>query len=224
MINLHRIIIQKILNSYIRKSSFITKFLFDIKVQNGNRIHWDFTTLTLKNCLVKNIKKNNKVLEIGTGPYAILSIFLKKNIECEILACDINKNYINEAIKTAYINKISLRIIYSDLFSNIHEKFDIIFFNSIYIARKIGHTLRIDKLHKRETDWCGGENGVETIERFLKEAHSCLYKNGSILLGFNTKYVNTDLITTLCERYGYSYQIAYKCLLNPSQVVILKRK
>ena len=213
----------KPLNNHIRKSSFITSLLFGVKVHKQHRIHWDFTTLALKRCLPQVVKPHDKILEIGTGPYALLSVFLKKSIDCEVWACDINTDYIEEAAKTAKANSTELKVTQSNLFSNINQKFNVIFFNIVYIPRAVGKKLGIFKLHKYETDWCGGEDGLETIVRFLQDAVLYLRTEGVILMGFNTKYLDQKQVIQLSKTYGYSVAVMSGQLFNPSVVLKLKK-
>jgi len=223
MIYSSRTLILKTLNNCIRRNSLITRFLFGIRIQDDRRIHWDFTTLLLKDCLLQRTRPWHKVLEVGTGPYAILSLFLAKRVRCDIIACDINEAYVISARRTAKLNAMSVKVVHSDLFDNINNKFDIIFFNSIYIPRQVGKKLRIDRLHDRETDWCGGEAGIETIDGYLRDASPHLKENGEILLGFNTIYLREDLVVKLCEDYGYNVKTKSSTFLNPSRVLVIDR-
>ena len=214
----------KILNNRVRRNSLITKLIFGVETKGNQRIHWDFTTLVLGDFLVQRVRTGYRVLEIGTGPYAILSILLLKHVACKVVACDISEVYVKEAIRTARINSVLLNVVCSDLFSNIDGEFNVIFFNSVYIPRQVGERLGIDKLHNRETDWCGGENGVEIIDRFLREASTHLMESGEILLGFNAKYLNQDLVVKLCEDHGYSLKTVFSKSFNPSQVLVISQE
>ena len=161
---------------------------------------------------------------MGTGPYAILSISLAKRLRCRILACDINPEYVTGSRRTAELNAATVRIINSDLFSSIEDKFDVIFFNSIYIPRQKGRRWGIDLLHDQESDWCGGESGTETIDRFLRDAYLYLKDNGQILLGFNPRYLPASLVVRLCNDYGYEVKATCRAALNPSQVLVMRRR
>jgi len=217
-------LIQNILNRWIRKNSYITKILFGVKIGGGQRIHWDFTTLALKKCLLKQVQPGNDVLEVGTGPYAILSILVAKRLECNILACDINEMYVAKARKTVELNGVRVEVVRSDLFSGISEKFDIIFFNSVYIPRAIGPRIGVDRWHEVDTDWCGGDIGTEVIERFLKDAPPHLKENGKILLGYNPKYLVEELVVSLCKEYNYQITKRYFSACNPSLVYVLQER
>ncbi|OYT42891.1 MAG: hypothetical protein B6U88_02615 [Candidatus Aenigmarchaeota archaeon ex4484_56] len=114
--------------------------------------------------LVKSRKFRN-VLEIGTGT-GIISFNIAKYVE-KILAVDINP----EAVKLCEKNKkrfkfknIEFRI--SNLFENIYEKSDLIFFNPPYLPVK------------EDLCWSGGKNGEEIIIKFLEKVASHLNKNG----------------------------------------------
>ena len=92
------------INKCIRRSKIITRIIFGIKVNNYNHIHWDFTTIALKKYLARYIDRTDSVLEIGTGPFALLSIYIKKHEQALITACDINRDYISNSIKIVNIN------------------------------------------------------------------------------------------------------------------------
>jgi len=223
MLKLLRILTLKVL-SRVRRSSPIFRAIFGVRVRRGRRILWDFTTLALKNCLRRRVVPGHDVLEIGTGPYAVLSLFLAKRVDCNIVACDINEAYVENARACAALNGATIEILHSDLFEGIEGEFDVIFFNSIYIPRQLGKELRIDLSHETESDWCGGETGAETIDRFLRDAPPHLKKNGEVLLGFNTKYLREDMVTALCEGRGYAVRARHKTFPNPGEVLVVGRQ
>ena len=89
--------------------------------------------------LKKIIKKNNKILELGTGTGAI-SISLAKNFKnVKITATDINLSAIKIAKKNAEINNVEhiIKFKKSNWFSNIDNiKYDFIIANPPYLAKK----------------------------------------------------------------------------------------
>ena len=110
--------------------------------------------------------RGKKVLDIGTGSGYLSEIALKNNAK-EVTATDINPN----AVKLAKSKNISAA--QSDLFENIHGKFDLIIFNPPYLPE--------DKYDKGR-DTSAGKYGSEIINEFLKQAKNHLTENGKILL------------------------------------------
>lgn len=192
-------------------------------MHQDQRIHWDFTTLALKRCLLSRVERGYDVLEIGTGPYAILAILVAKRLGCNVLACDVNEAHVANAKKTVVLNGVRVEVVRSDLFDNISGKFDTVFFNSVYIPKAVGERLGIDQLHHSESDWCGGELGIEVIDRFLGDAPNHLKERGEILLGFNPKYLREELAIRSCNKYRYQLEKRQISAMNPSLVLILRR-
>lgn len=120
----------------------------------------------------KFIKKNNpeKILDMGSGSgiQAQTAINGGANPKNIVLA-DINP----EAIKILKKRFSKSKIIKSDLFSKIKDKFDLIIFNPPYLP--------IDEYDK-ERDTTGGKKGSEIINKFLILVHKSLKKKGRILL------------------------------------------
>ena len=134
--------------------------------------------------LIKS-RKFESVLEMGTGSgYISLSIADKIN---KIIGVDINPKSVEFAEnrrKERKIENIEFKI--SNLFENVTEKFDLIFFNPPYLPGN-------DDLSCE-----GGERGQELIERFLFEVRTYLNDGGIgviLLSSFNN-------ISELEERYN----------------------
>ncbi|RJP82605.1 MAG: hypothetical protein C4524_00390 [Candidatus Zixiibacteriota bacterium] len=209
-------------NRTIRSSSLITRMLFRVRVVSGPRIHWDFTTIALKRSLRRYTQPGDSVLEIGTGPYALLSLYLARRKIRSLLANDINQHYVNHARRTAAFNALKLEVVCGDLFETVNGTFDVIFFNAVYIPRGTGERLGLNHLHSWETDWCGGSDGLETISAFLHQAPAYLNPGGYVLLGFNPHYLPLAAIMDRCLQNDYQYTLEANSRLNPSRVLILR--
>ena len=222
--NLFRQLVTAVFNRQVRKWSFLTKILFGVKVDSGSRIHWDFTTLLFRGILKRTISPGSQVLEIGTGPHAILSIYVAERVHCRVTSSEINEHYIEDAKQTAKLNNVDIEVVESDLFEKIDGKFDIIFWNSLYIPHAVGIKYGMDKMCDFDTDWCGGERGSEKIELYLKSAGDHLRKEGKLLLGFNNVYLRESGVVSLCERCGYQIVTVRRNMLNPSRIAVLVRR
>ena len=142
---------------YLKKYSSENKLEENIKrLENGEPVQYivgnvDFYGLTFnvdKRVLIprfetegliektlKLIDKDNiKILDIGTGSGCI-AITLKHNLENSYVdACDISDDALDVAKENAKLNNCNINFIQSDLFSNIHDKYDLIISNPPYIA------------------------------------------------------------------------------------------
>lgn len=106
-----------------------------------------------------------KVLDMGCGS-GILSILLAKNND--VTAVDINKDAVKAAIDNAEKNKVSLKVMVSDLFVFIDDSYDLIVFNAPYLP-----------VENEDKQWSGG---IKLIEKFISQAKPHLNKRGKILL------------------------------------------
>lgn len=105
------------------------------------------------------------------------------------------------------IERNKYRIIQSDIFKNIKNKYDYIFANPPYIP-----LTRINKIQKSvllfepKKALFGGKDGLFYVKKFLKEAKSHLKKDARVYMEFDYFY-KTDL-EKLLKKFGYkNYKI-----------------
>jgi len=64
---------------WLRTSPTVARWLFGVTVeQPADYLLWDFTTLALRRALATHVRDGQAVLEVGTGPVAILSLHLAR--------------------------------------------------------------------------------------------------------------------------------------------------
>lgn len=131
-----------------------------------------------------------KVLDIGTGNGYLMEIALKKTKNVE--GADVDE----ESIKIC--NEKNLNVYYSDLFSNVKGKFNLIIFNPPYLPREEGM-----KEHK---DLFGGKHGWEIIERFFKDVKNHLEKNGKILIVFSN-LTNKNKVDSIIRKNKFNFKL-----------------
>lgn len=140
--------------------------------------------------LLKHIKDyaNGNVLEIGTGSGILAQEAAKYS---NVIAADIDKKLIKKLQKE---NKNrGIKFIFSDLFSNVDGKFNLIIFNPPYFPS--------GKIKDKELD--GGAKGTEIIARFLYHAKRYLKEKGKILLLCSSLNEN---IEELFMKYEYKFK------------------
>lgn len=125
------------------------------------------------------IKKNDTVLDVGTG-CGILAILAAKKAK-RVVAVDTNPHAVRCAKRNATINKMAEKIDIrkGDLFQpvNVAERFSLIVFNAPYLPSTPAESRSwLDKA------WVGGPTGRQLIDRFIAEAPRYLSKKGRILL------------------------------------------
>jgi len=175
-----------IILNIIRSSKLITKYLWGIKIDvKLHNIFWDLTTLVIKK-EIKNIRNKKKFLDMGCGQLALIGQFYKKNnVNTKVTSVDFYSQFVSNAILNARYNNTKIRIIKSDLFSNLKkEKFDLISFNPPYVPRN-----RDDSEKKFKKIRYSGKDGTLITSKFLKHVKKHLLPKGEILLGMNTFYI-----------------------------------
>ena len=186
------------------------KYLFGVNVYD--ELHkrtyphkFDLTTILLKIILNRFLKKsinNLKILEIGTGYYSLLSIYLKKKYNYQITATDIEPNAIISSKMNCEKNNINIELITSDLFENINDKkFDIIFWNLPYY-RDINIYLK----------------------PFLNQVGKYLNTNAKIFLGYNTTTLKPETIINLTkDSHGIKYTNTVDFFWNQHKISIISK-
>lgn len=127
---------------------------------------------------------------MGTGSGILAKEALKytKNVT----ASDINK----ECLK----NLKNIKVMHSDLFNNIKERFDLIIFNPPYLP--------LDKREDEESSLTttGGIRGYEILERFLDELKAHLKRNGKALIIFSS-LTNKRKIDSIINKNRLSFKL-----------------
>lgn len=182
-------------------TNFFAKLLFGVDCSKSNIDYQiGFSTILMKKALKKFVKQNDKVLDIGTGAFAIHSIWLKRNMKVDVTATEINGEYIESAKRVAKANKAGIKIVKSDLFRGIKNKFDWAIFNPPF---------------KKKED----SNGYETVERLLKEAP----KNTKLMVVSNSFYADLKRIEEAIKENDYYIIKTVTAFLNPSKVYVVEK-
>ena len=181
-------------------TNFFAKLLFGVdcsKSTVGYQI--GFSTVLMKKALKKFVKKQDKVLDIGTGAFAIHSIWIKKSIGADVIATEINDKYIESAKIVSKDNNVDIKILKSDLFRSIKGKFDWTIFNPPFKNRE-------------------DSNGYKLVERLLKEAP----KNTRLMIVVNAFYANQKRIEEIIKKNDYAVIDITSKFLNPSKVYVVE--
>lgn len=187
------------------------------KVIEGVLIPRQDTEISVKKIL--NIIENNQInnmLEIGCGT-GIVSISVDLESSIDVTAVDISE----KAIENTRINKEKLnskiKIIKSDLFSNINEKFDLIYSNPPYIKSKEIENLQVEvRDYEPRLALDGGEDGLFFYRSIIKSSPEFLNHKGFLV--FEIGY---DEAEDICNLMKDKFEVeVYKDLNNLDRVVV----
>ena len=123
------------------------------------------------------------VLDMGTGSGILAAYCARRG--AEVVASDIDIDAIKALELTANRMGVSIKLVACDLFSKIHERFDIVVFNPPYLPSSA--------IDDRTTN--GGKQGTEIISRFLGELSQHLVENGRGMLVVSSLNDPEDLMT-----------------------------
>lgn len=188
--------------SSVRSSKVIFKILFGFypaKALWGQ--YWDWTTLVLRQSITKHLLSDLDFLDMGCGPYAVLSRYARIKLSCRsVTAVD----HCCELIAYAQLNdqKSGINYLCSDLFSDVAGSYSLIAFNAPYLEEDKGQSLGLlpDELtHKR---FCGGADGASTIQRFLNDLPEHLKPGGMALLGVNHYHIKKEVVRAAIHKSG----------------------
>lgn len=161
---------------------------------------------------IKEIKKKDdkttEVLDIFSGSGCIGIAVLKntKNVLTDF--SDIDRGVLGQIKKNLELNKIDsrrIKVIFSDSFKNIEQKYDFILANPPYVAEN-----RIFQVQKRvlETEpriaLFSGKNGLNHIRKLLREAKKYLKSDGVLFLEFDP--LQKEEIEGILEKKKFIFQ------------------
>ncbi len=118
------------------------------------------------------VERGEKALEMGCGS-GIISLHMAK-AGASVTAVDADERAVEATRNSASMNGLEIRVVRSDLFEAVTDRFDLIVFNPPY--------LRGEVRGQEDLCWAGGEDGVKLTARFLRQARGRLEPRGRVLL------------------------------------------
>jgi release factor glutamine methyltransferase len=141
-------------------------------------------TLLVKRNLKEENLEGKKFLEMGVGNGEITLTAARK--EAEVTGVDINPEAVNHTEERLEDQDQDAEILQSDLFQEVEGKFDLIVFNPPYLPgeKEIGD----------EEMWRGGEKGLETSRKYLKQVKNYLKAEGEAWIVLSSKTEHQKLV------------------------------
>lgn len=207
----------------LRSSEACTHWLFGVNVTS--RVHhdlWDATTIVLRTAIRQYVHDGSRVLELGTGHIGVLAVYCASIAQSQVTAVDINQRFLENAARVAQASGAHhIRFLRSDWFSDVSERFDVIFSNLPYVPTTAGEG-RKDATEFREV-WDGGEDGLMHARTILNQAAGFLTDTGRLLLGLNTVYVPRNATLAVIEQApGLELDTIVTSRWSPGEVYVLR--
>ena len=137
--------------------------------------------------VVMSASNGCNILDLCTGSGAIAIMVAKElansGIEATVTASDISDDALALAKENVEANGADVKLIKSDLFSRIRNRYDIIVSNPPYIPSAEIETLQREvRDYEPRLSLDGGNDGLDFYRRIAKEAPKCLVRGGVVML------------------------------------------
>lgn len=153
--------------------------------------------------------EGREVLDVGTGSGALGLYCAMRG--AQVTATDIDQKALGHALKAAQDLRVNLRIIHSDLFSNVTGRFDLVVFNPPYL-RSIG---------TEDPAVDGGESGQAVAERLLNSLASHLKEGGQSLIILSSAS-DTEFLATRYPDFEFSIVASKRLFFEELRVLQLR--
>lgn len=176
---------------------------------------------------ISAFKRNKKisVLDIGTGTGCIPITLAIENSEIALHSVDISREALKIAQENAVLHGVQNRIkfIWSDLFSNLSEKYDIIVSNPPYIPISEKEFLQeeVKNYDPAIALFANDKNGIEFYEKIINSAANYLLENGQLCFEIGIK--QSELVKNLLIKHKYKNIEIIKDLDNIDRVILAEK-
>jgi hypothetical protein len=150
--------------------------------------YFDVTTPLLVRAAARRLGEGRRLLDMGTGAFAVIGLALWRRTGCQVVSTDIHPRILEQARANVALNAAPIRVVRSRFFDELDEEFDVVTFNPPYVPS----ALASDPTYARPFDFQsdGGPEGVSVIEGFYEafaarggQAVACLAVNELFVSG-----------------------------------------
>jgi release factor glutamine methyltransferase len=207
--------------AYTHVNKILARMMFRVNAVSKINDHlWDETTLALKKAVKRYARDGQRILDLGAGHIGVLSVYLAKTKNVDIVAVDVNEQFVNNAINVAAASRAHrISFTRSDWWSEVDGRFDLIFCNVPYIPTEVGLKRNHETPHSEV--WDGGADGRRHMRTVIRGAGDYLKNGGRLLLGVNTLYVEKEKCAELFKQaHNLNLEEIIKSRFSPSRVFV----
>ena len=190
----------------VPRSRLLARWLFNIDfldVGRGDQ-YFDVTTPLLVRAAARRLTRDSRVLDMGTGAFAVIGLALWRRTGCKVVSTDIHPRILEQARANVELNQAPVRVLNSRFFDQLDEDFDVVVFNPPYIPSHLAQ----NPIYARPFDFQsnGGGEGTSVIEEFLDEF---VARGGgaTACLGMNELFVSgASVLALIAARKGLALE------------------
>ena len=182
----------------VYRSKLVAKFLFgiDFPKLGPKDYYFDISTWVVVREVAKRIKPTDRVVDLGTGSFAVIGLGLWKRTGCKVTSVDIDAELAASSRRNVELNKAPIPVVHSNLFTNVEGEFDVVTFNPPYLTTAAGEALNIDA---RQGQWDGGAEGTSAVGPFLAAVAARPHKV-RVFLAMNRLFVKAPVIREMVAK------------------------
>jgi len=190
-----------IARAHVYRSTRVARVLWNARVEpEGDISVWELGTLALARALRRELKDGLRALELGTGPYAVLSLWAASRWRLALTATEIDPAWAEAARRAVAANRARVDVRCADLFDGLHERYDVVWFVPPFTPAATVDRQIADPRARVRT--CGGEHGWEVIDRFLAGVGAHLAPGGRACFVVSRVHQPLDTIRALIHKRG----------------------
>lgn len=175
-------------------------------------------TETLVEQVLKIVKPGMKVLDLCTGSGCVLISVLKNAPELTGMGSDISKTALLVAKENAKLHEVDAEWVWSDLFDNITETFDVIMANPPYIPTgEILSLMPEVRDFEPENALDGGADGLDFYRKITGQVKDYLNPGGYVYMEIG--YDQGEAVSELMRNAGFTEVEVIKDLARNDRVV-----
>lgn len=204
--------------AYILKKEYF--FGLELNVKKNVFIPRPETEFLVQHILDLKLKKNSKIIDIGTGSGAIAISLKKERKDLKVFASDISLTSLFQAKENAKKYNLKIKFFCANLLNGVKRKFDLIASNPPYIPREDMKNLPENVKKEPKIALNGGTQGLEVIKKILNSSKKHLKKDGYLVMEIGDGQFNK--IKEISKKMGYNFQDVIYDFSNIERVVSLK--
>ena len=181
-----------------------------------------FETEIIVDYIIKADFKKESILDIGTGSGAI-ALSLANNLKkSKVTGIDISLDALDLSRENKKYTKIeNVKFLYSDIFSNINKKYDLIVSNPPYIGIDEYNNLDSKLYYEPENALLADDNGLYFYKKIIRQANNYIHDGG--LLVFEIGYNQKDSVTELLIESNFKNIKSIKDFNNFDRFIIAQK-